>query len=153
MYVILVYDCGEKRVGKMLKLCRKYLNWIQNSVFEGEISEVKLKELTLKAEEFMKKEEDSLIIFSGRTEKWLDKQIIGKERCSINNFLWCIVGDVPKMVKIEKFYLKKDLWHVDNQSHSKLSVNGVFHTIVHRQHFTPKNTILQNICSCKSAIF
>ena len=31
MYVILVYDCGEKRVGKMLKLCRKYLNWIQNS--------------------------------------------------------------------------------------------------------------------------
>lgn len=87
MYVILVYDCGEKRVGKMLKLCRKYLNWIQNSVFEGEISEVKLKELTLKAEDFMKKEEDSLIIFSGRTEKWLDKQIIGKERSSIDNFL------------------------------------------------------------------
>ena len=87
MYVILVYDCGEKRVGKMLKLCRKYLNWIQNSVFEGEISEVKLKELTLKAEDFMKKEEDSLIIFSGRTEKCLDKQIIGKERSSIDNFL------------------------------------------------------------------
>ena len=87
MYVILVYDFGEKRVGKMLKLCRKYLNWIQNSVFEGEISEVKLKELTLKAEEFMKKEEDSLIIFSGRTEKWLDKQIIGKEPGSIDNFL------------------------------------------------------------------
>ena len=45
MYVILVYDIGEKRVGKMLKLCRKYLNWIQNSVFEGEITEVKLEEL------------------------------------------------------------------------------------------------------------
>ncbi len=87
MYVILVYDFGEKRVGKMLKLCRKYLNWIQNSVFEGEISEVKLKELTLKAEEFMKQEEDSIIIFSGRTEKWLDKQIIGKEPGSIDNFL------------------------------------------------------------------
>ena len=87
MYVILVYDFGEKRVGKMLKLCRKYLNWIQNSVFEGEISEVKLKELTLKAEEFMKLEEDSISIFSGRTEKWLDKQIIGKEPGSIDNFL------------------------------------------------------------------
>ena len=49
MYVILVYDMEEKRVGKMLKLCRKYLNWIQNSVFEGEITEVKLKELKLKA--------------------------------------------------------------------------------------------------------
>lgn len=87
MYVILVYDCGEKRVGKMLRLCRKYLNWIQNSVFEGEISEVKLKELVLHAEKFMEKEEDSLIIFSGRTEKWLEKQIIGKERSSIDNFL------------------------------------------------------------------
>ena len=87
MYVILVYDCGEKRVGKMLRLCRKYLNWIQNSVFEGEISEVKLKELVINAEKFMEKDEDSLIIFSGRSEKWLDKQIVGKERSSIDNFL------------------------------------------------------------------
>lgn len=87
MYVILVYDCGEKRVGKMLKLCRKYLNWIQNSVFEGEITEVKLKELTLTAEKIMNSDEDSLIIFSSRQEKWLDKQIFGKERGSVDNFL------------------------------------------------------------------
>lgn len=87
MYVILVYDCGEKRVGKMLKLCRKYLNWIQNSVFEGEISEVKLKELKLKAELIMDSEDDSLIIFSSRNEKWLDKEIIGKERSNIDVFL------------------------------------------------------------------
>ncbi len=87
MYVILVYDVGEKRVGKMLKLCRKYLNWIQNSVFEGDITEVKLKELIIFAEKIMKPEEDSLIIFSSRTEKFLDKQIIGKERSSIDNFL------------------------------------------------------------------
>jgi len=86
VYVILVYDIGEKRVGKMLKLCRKYLNWIQNSVFEGEISEVKLKELTLKAKLIMK-EEDSLIIFSSRSEQFLDKQIIGKERSSTDIFL------------------------------------------------------------------
>ena len=66
MYIILVYDIGEKRVGKMLKLCRKYLNWIQNSVFEGEISEVKLLELKSRAAGIMEKEEDSLIIFSSR---------------------------------------------------------------------------------------
>ena len=87
MYIILVYDCGEKRVGKMLKLCRKYLTWIQNSVFEGQITEVKLKELTLKAEKIMDMDEDSLIIFSSRQERWLDKQIIGKERGSTDNFL------------------------------------------------------------------
>jgi CRISPR-associated protein Cas2 len=87
MYVILVYDCGERRVSKMLKLCRKYLNWIQNSVFEGEITEVKLKELVLKAKEMMNEKEDSLIIFKSRDEKWLDKEIIGKEKNSLDNFL------------------------------------------------------------------
>lgn len=87
MYVILVYDFGERRVGKMLKLCRKYLNWIQNSVFEGEISEVRLKELIIRAEEFMEKEEDSIIIFNGKLQSSLNKQIVGKERCKIDNFL------------------------------------------------------------------
>ncbi|MDR3341068.1 MAG: CRISPR-associated endonuclease Cas2 [Candidatus Symbiothrix sp.] len=87
MYVILVYDCGEKRVAKMLKLCRKYLNWIQNSVFEGEISEVKLKELKFKAKEIMDKETDSVIIFTSRNEKWLEKEIIGTERSSTDTFL------------------------------------------------------------------
>lgn len=87
MYVILVYDCGEKRVAKMLKLCRRYLHWIQNSVFEGEITKVKLKELILKAEEIMDKDCDSLIIFSSREERWLEKQIIGRERNSLDNIL------------------------------------------------------------------
>jgi CRISPR-associated protein Cas2 len=87
MYVILVYDIGQKRVGKMLKLCRKYLNWIQNSVFEGEISEVKQKELISKAKEIMDEDIDSLIIFRTRQEKWLEKQIVGKERSSLDQII------------------------------------------------------------------
>jgi CRISPR-associated protein Cas2 len=87
MYIILVYDIGEKRVGKMLKLCRQYLNWIQNSVFEGEITEVKLKELVLKAKAIMELEEDSVIIFKTRQEKWLEKQIVGIERSGLDQIL------------------------------------------------------------------
>lgn len=87
MYVILVYDIGEKRVGKMLKHCRKYLNWIQNSVFEGEITEVKLKEMLMGARAIMKEEQDSVILFKSRNERWLDKEIIGVERSNIDNFL------------------------------------------------------------------
>jgi len=87
MYIILVYDVGEKRVGKMLKLCRQYLNWIQNSVFEGEISEVKLKELRVKASALMDLENDSLIIFQTRQEKWLEKEIVGKERSTLDTIL------------------------------------------------------------------
>ena len=39
MFVIMVYDVGKKRVAKVLKKSRKYLHWVQNSVFEGEISQ------------------------------------------------------------------------------------------------------------------
>ncbi|MBL7111905.1 MAG: CRISPR-associated endonuclease Cas2 [Bacteroidales bacterium] len=87
MYIILVYDIGEKRVGKMLKLCRKYLHWIQNSVFEGEITEVKLKELKHRARCLMDEEVDSLIIFSSRDQKWLEKEIVGKERSTLDHIL------------------------------------------------------------------
>lgn len=87
MYVILVYDINEKRVGKMLKLCRRYLNWIQNSVFEGEITEVKLKELAIKAKKIMNTEEDSLIIFKSRDKNWLDKEIVGLERSGLEQII------------------------------------------------------------------
>ncbi len=87
MYVILVYDMGEKRVGKMLKLCRRYLNWIQNSVFEGEITEVKLKELEINAKALMESDTDSVIIFTSRQERWLEKKVIGIERSKIDVFL------------------------------------------------------------------
>ena len=87
MYVILVYDVGEKRVGKMLRLVRKYLSWIQNSVFEGEITDVKLKELKFQAKEIMDLNTDSLIIFASRNEKWLEKEVIGLEKNELDTFL------------------------------------------------------------------
>jgi len=87
MYVILVYDISEKRVGKMLKLCRRYLNWIQNSVFEGEISQVKLLEFKENAKKIMNIETDSLIVFKTRQEKWLEKEVIGYDKNDLNPFL------------------------------------------------------------------
>ncbi|GAH49936.1 unnamed protein product [marine sediment metagenome] len=87
MYVIAVYDVGEKRVGKMLKLCRRYLNWIQNSVLEGEITNAQLEKFKFEANAIMDEETDSLIIFKTRQEKWLDKEIVGQERSSLDIFL------------------------------------------------------------------
>ena len=87
MYVIVVYDVGEKRVGKMLKLCRQYLCWIQNSVLEGELSETKLRELKIKMKNVIDEAEDSIIIFTNKLEYNMNKQILGKERMSTDNFL------------------------------------------------------------------
>ena len=87
MYVILVYDVGERRVGKMLKLCRRYLSWIQNSVLEGNLSKAQLRELKMQIDDIIDKDEDSVILFSSRMEYSMDKEILGKERMSVDNFL------------------------------------------------------------------
>lgn len=87
MYVILVYDMGDKRVGKMLKLCRQYLNWVQNSVFEGDLSEAKLRELTTIIKSLMDASEDSIILFTNKMDYNMNKQIIGRERMSTDIFL------------------------------------------------------------------
>ena len=87
MYVILVYDVGEKRVGKMLKLCRRYLSWVQNSVLEGNLSKAQLRALRTQIDDIIDKDEDSVILFSSRKEYSMDKEILGKERMSVDNFL------------------------------------------------------------------
>lgn len=88
MYYIAVYDVGQKRVAKMLKLIRKYLNWIQNSVFEGELTEAQMEEMLYKAKDIMNQDEDSLIIFSMSTNKYLDKKIIGLDKTDLtSNFI------------------------------------------------------------------
>ncbi len=87
MYVIVVYDVGVKRVGKMLKLCRQYLCWIQNSVFEGELSEAKLRELKIKMKSIIDEADDSVIVLTSKMGIHMDKQILGKERMSTDNFL------------------------------------------------------------------
>ena len=87
MYVILVYDVGEKRVGKTLKLCRRYLSWVQNSVLEGNLSKAQLRALRTQIDDIIDKDEDSVILFSSRMEYSMDKEILGKERMSVDNFL------------------------------------------------------------------
>ncbi|MBI1923322.1 CRISPR-associated endonuclease Cas2 [Candidatus Poribacteria bacterium] len=42
MYIILVYDIEEQRVAKVCKYLRQHLTWVQNSVFEGELTRAQL---------------------------------------------------------------------------------------------------------------
>lgn len=84
MYVVLVYDIsqnnnGQKRWSHVFKICKKYLSHIQNSVFEGEITKVQLTKLQQELRPYIDKQEDSVIIFKSRQERWLNKEFWGKE--------------------------------------------------------------------------
>lgn len=87
MFVILVYDFGEKRVGKALKLCRKYLTWVQNSVFEGELGMANLKKLKIELENIMDKKEDSVIIYKFNSTKYSKREQMGVVKNSQELFI------------------------------------------------------------------
>lgn len=87
MYIILVYDINVKRVTRALKICRCYLTWVQNSVFEGELSEAKLQELRLRLKKMMKEKEDSVLIYKLRDERTVKKEVLGQEKNPVDPFL------------------------------------------------------------------
>jgi CRISPR-associated protein Cas2 len=80
MFVILVYDVKQERVAKVLKIARKYLNWVQNSVLEGNITGANLMKLKKELSSVMNLEEDSAIIYQMRTTKYTSREIIGIEK-------------------------------------------------------------------------
>jgi CRISPR-associated protein Cas2 len=64
----------------VLKICRKFLHWVQNSVFEGEITEAKLFKLKQQLNHVIDPEEDSVIIYTFLTEKYSRREILGKSK-------------------------------------------------------------------------
>lgn len=77
MFVIEVYDVNEKRVAKVLKISRKYLYWVQNSVLEGEISEANYKKLKIELKRIINTSEDSVIFYTFRTTRYSQRESIG----------------------------------------------------------------------------
>ena len=86
MYYIIVYDIAEQRVNKVLKLMRRYLNWVQNSVFEGELSPGQFEELKLRLKKLIKQDKDSILIYS-MEKKWIEREIIGLEKGDTNRII------------------------------------------------------------------
>ena len=66
-----------KRNKKVLKICRRYLNHVQKSVFEGVITEAKLNRLKDEIKTVICKEEDSVAIYEFETLKYSSKEVIG----------------------------------------------------------------------------
>lgn len=86
MYVIVVYDMEADRTHLMLKLCRRYLTHVQNSVLEGEISEGDL--TTLKGEiDNLLNSGESVIVYELSSNSLLNRTVHGEDPVEDNRFL------------------------------------------------------------------
>ena len=65
----------------MLQACRKYLQWVQNSVFEGEISEAGYEKMIVDLKKVIKpNENDSIIVYKFRQMKYFDRCVYGEDK-------------------------------------------------------------------------
>lgn len=87
MFIILVYDVNEKRVSKALKICRKYLFWVQNSVFEGEITQAGLMRLYKELQRAIQEKEDSVVIYTFESKDYTSVQILGCRKGGMSSFV------------------------------------------------------------------
>lgn len=87
MYVLLVYDVETGRVSKVHKLLKRYLHWVQNSVFEGELTDAQIADLKNRLEKITDETTDSILIYTARDRKWLTRESLGRERATTSNFI------------------------------------------------------------------
>lgn len=83
--MIIVYDINVERVNKVKGFLRKHLYWIQNSVFEGEVTKSELEEIKTCLLDIIEKKEDSVIIYRFRTEG--ARKVLGVEKAPIDGIL------------------------------------------------------------------
>ncbi|MDR5674760.1 CRISPR-associated endonuclease Cas2 [Halalkaliarchaeum sp. AArc-GB] len=86
MYVVLVYDMEADRTQRMLKLCRRYLTHVQNSVLEGHITEGDLAQLRNAIEDLLITGE-SVIVYELSSETLVDRTVYGDDPTEDSRFL------------------------------------------------------------------
>jgi len=86
MYVVLVYDMEAERTQRMLKLGRRYLTHVQNSVLEGEITEGDLEELSGKIDDLLKPGE-SVILYELSSDTLLNRTVYGEDPAEDSRFI------------------------------------------------------------------
>ena len=77
MYVILVYDVNVQRVAKVLKVGRRYLTWVQNSVMEGPLTQAQFRRLKEEIRRVINPKEDSILFYTLRSAKDVRRESLG----------------------------------------------------------------------------
>jgi len=78
VYIVIVYDVNVKRVNTVKKFLRQHLHWVQNSVFEGEVTRADYERIRAGLRELIDEGEDSVVIYRLRSIPL--REIMGVEK-------------------------------------------------------------------------
>ena len=87
MYIIIVYDVSVERVSKVCNFLRSYLSWVQNSVFEGEITDSQLMRIENGLKNIIDENIDSIRIYIMRIKDVMNVKTLGIEKANLNNII------------------------------------------------------------------
>jgi len=87
LFVIIVYDVNVARVNNIRKFLRQYLDWVQNSVFQGELTRAEFEYIKVKIKEIIDESEDSVRIYILRSDKYVKIEQMGLEKSDLGNIV------------------------------------------------------------------
>ena len=87
MYIIVASDIQIERIGGVRKYLKRYLNWIQNSLLEGEVTKSELEEIKNNLTKLIEMEKDHIVIYELRSNDLFIKESIGKAKLDTSNII------------------------------------------------------------------
>ncbi len=87
MYVIVVYDVGVERLNKVRIFLKQYLNWVQNSVLEGELTKAEYMKVHSRLKQIIDEDEDSIFFYHVRDKKYLGFDELGSRPAEIDTII------------------------------------------------------------------
>ena len=87
MYVVIVYDVEQSRVAKVCQYLRRWLHWVQNSAFEGELTESQLERIKADLRDLVDLDHDSVYIYRLPDRNLVQREVIGQEKAVTDLFL------------------------------------------------------------------
>jgi len=85
MYVVIVYDVAVGRVNRVKEFLRQHLHWVQNSVFEGEVTLAEFERIKAGLADIINEDEDSILIYKLRSMP--KRESLGVEKNPIEDII------------------------------------------------------------------
>lgn len=87
MYIIVVYDIQIERIDVVRKYLKRYISWVQNSVFEGEVTVSEIEEIKSNLSSLIDKDKDHIIIYKLHSVNQIIKENLGTAKVDNSNII------------------------------------------------------------------